>query len=88
MIENSTPNLLIMNFIEKDHPKTIKAWTFYDWANSVFPLVITSAIFPNFYDYVTTHSGKEFIGHTVKFFGHDFENQNIYSFVYAFLLFK
>ena len=76
-----------MNFIEKDNPKTIKAWTFYDWANSVFPLVITSAIFPNFYDYVTTHSGKEFIGHTVKFFGHDFENQNIYSFVYAFALF-
>jgi len=76
-----------MNIIEKDNPKTIRAWTFYDWANSVFPLVITSAIFPNFYDYVTTHAGKEFTGHTVKFFGHDFENQNIYSFVYAFALF-
>ena len=75
-----------MNLIEKDNPKIIRAWTFYDWANSVFPLVITSAIFPNFYDYVTTHSGKEFIGHTVQFFGHDFENQNIYSFVYAFAL--
>ncbi|WP_317899982.1 MFS transporter [Aurantibacillus circumpalustris] len=75
-----------MNLIEKDNPKTIRAWTFYDWANSVFPLVITSAIFPNFYDYVTTHSGKEFIGHTVQFFGHNFENQNIYSFVYAFAL--
>jgi UMF1 family MFS transporter len=76
-----------MILIEKDNPKTIKAWTFYDWANSVFPLVITSAIFPNFYDYITTHSGKEFIGHTVTFFGRDFENQNIYSFVYAFALF-
>ena len=30
-----------------DNPKTIKAWTFYDWANSVFPLVITSAILPH-----------------------------------------
>lgn len=69
-----------------DDPKTIKAWTFYDWANSVFPLVITSAIFPNFYDYVTTHEGKEFIGHTVTFFGREFENQNIYTFVYAFAL--
>jgi UMF1 family MFS transporter len=66
-----------------DDPKTIKAWTFYDWANSVFPLVITSAIFPNFYDYVTTHEDKEFIGHTVTFFGREFENQNIYTFVYA-----
>lgn len=75
-----------MNLIEKDDPKIIRAWTFYDWANSVFPLVITSAIFPNFYDYVTTHIDKQFVGHTVQFFGHDFENQNIYSFVYAFAL--
>lgn len=75
-----------MNLIEKDNPKIIRAWTFYDWANSVFPLVITSAIFPNFYDYITTHEGKTFVGHTVSFFGHEFENQNIYSFVYAFAL--
>jgi len=75
-----------MQLIEKDNPKTIRAWTFYDWANSVFPLVITSAIFPNFYDYVTTHEGINFIGHTVTLFGKEFENQNIYSFVYAFAL--
>jgi MFS transporter, UMF1 family len=70
----------------KDNPQIIKAWTFYDWANSVFPLVITSAIFPNFYDYVTTHENGVSIGHQVSFFGHSFENQNIYSFVYAFAL--
>ena len=70
----------------KDDKKTIKAWAFYDWANSVFPLVITSAIFPNFYDYITTHKGTEFIGKTVTFLGMQFENQNIYSFVYAFAL--
>ncbi len=75
-----------MTFIKKNDPKTIKAWAFYDWANSVFPLVISSAIFPNFYDYITTHNGKEFIGHQVTFLGHSFENQNIYSFVYAFAL--
>ncbi len=76
-----------MNFIEKDNPKTIRAWSFYDWANSVFPLVITSAIFPNFYDYVTTHDqAKNFTGHAVNFLGFEFENQNIYSFIYAFSL--
>ena len=76
-----------MNLIEKDNAKTIKAWSFYDWANSVFPLVITSAIFPNFYDYVTTHDAdKNFIGHTVNFLGFEFENQNIYTFIYAFAL--
>jgi UMF1 family MFS transporter len=73
--------------IVKNDPKIISAWTFYDWANSVFPLVITSAIFPNFYDYVTTHdAGGNFLGKTVNFMGIDFENQNIYSFVYAFAL--
>lgn len=77
-----------MQLIEKDNKRTIKAWTFYDWANSVFPLVIMSAIFPNFYDYITTHDeAKNMIGHTVIFFGREFENQNIYSFVYAFALF-
>lgn len=76
-----------MNLIEKDNAKTIRAWSFYDWANSVFPLVITSAIFPNFYDYVTTHDeNKNFLGHTVKFLGFEFENQNIYTFIYAFAL--
>lgn len=76
-----------MQLIQKDNPQTIKAWTFYDWANSVFPLVITSAIFPNFYDYITTHDeAKNIIGHTVTCFGCEFENQNIYTFVYAFAL--
>lgn len=74
--------------IEKDHPKTIKAWTFYDWANSVFPLVITSAIFPNFYDAVTVtkNAAGEIVNHNVTLFGFEFENQNLYSFVYAFAL--
>lgn len=77
-----------MNLIEKDNKKTIRAWTFYDWANSVFPLVITSAIFPNFYDAVTStkNDSGTIISHTVTFLGIEFENQNIYSFVYAFAL--
>ena len=36
-----------------DHPrgskKLIGAWTWYDWANSVYSLVISSAIFPIYY---------------------------------------
>ncbi|MCU0360422.1 MAG: MFS transporter [Bacteroidia bacterium] len=73
--------------LQKDNAATIRAWSFYDWANSVFPLVITSAIFPNFYDYVTTHdANKNFTGQTVEFLGRTFENQNIYTFIYAFAL--
>ena len=33
----------------KGSKKLLNAWAFYDWANSVYSLVITSAIFPIFY---------------------------------------
>ncbi len=34
-------------------PKVTKAWTMYDWANSVFSLTIATAIFPLYYDSVS-----------------------------------
>ena len=37
----STPQL--------NDPKTIKAWAFFDWANSAYSLVITTAIFPIYF---------------------------------------
>ena len=33
----------------KGSKKLINAWAFYDWANSVYSLVITTAIFPLYY---------------------------------------
>ena len=33
--------------------KTINGWAFFDWANSSYALVITTAIFPNYYIQVT-----------------------------------
>lgn len=38
---------------ELNNPKTIRAWTFYDWANSVFSLTIATAIFPPYYEAVS-----------------------------------
>lgn len=38
-------------------PKVIRGWTMYDWANSVYSLTITSAVFPVFYAAVT-HRGE------------------------------
>ncbi len=35
---------------EKGSKKLLNAWAFYDWANSVYSLVIASAIFPIFYN--------------------------------------
>ena len=38
---------------EKGSSKLIRAWAFYDWANSVYPLVISTAIFPLYYSSIT-----------------------------------
>jgi len=36
--------------LQKGDKKLLNAWAFYDWANSVYSLVIASAVFPIFYD--------------------------------------
>jgi len=38
-----------MRNLEKGSKKLLNAWAFYDWANSVYSLVIASAVFPLFY---------------------------------------
>ncbi len=49
--------------LEKGNKKLIRAWMMYDWANSVYPLVISTAIFPLFYAGLTRMPdiGKEVI---------------------------
>lgn len=43
----------------RGHKKLTNAWAFYDWANSVYSLVISSAIFPIFYSAVSTTAYEE-----------------------------
>jgi UMF1 family MFS transporter len=43
----------------KGSKKLLNAWAFYDWANSVYSLVISSAIFPIFYGALFRVSGVE-----------------------------
>ena len=38
-----------MATLEKGNKKLLNAWAFYDWANSVYSLVISSAVFPIYY---------------------------------------
>ncbi len=38
-----------MRYLQKGSKKLIRAWASYDWANSVYFLVITSTIFPIYY---------------------------------------
>lgn len=70
MNEKTTSSL-----IRKDDAKTTWAWVMYDWANSVYILVITSAIFPAYYNTVTRLNGSG----SVEIFGIPVENTALYS---------
>lgn len=69
--------------IEKGDKKIIRAWTFYDWANSVYPLVITTAIFPIFYVVQTGKIGTGPNHDLIRFFGFEIKNTVLLSLVFA-----
>ena len=72
--------------LQKGDPKIIRAWTFYDWANSVYPLVISSAIFPIFYETVTTKRDPAtgaVISDMITWAGIEFHNTSFLSYVVA-----
>jgi UMF1 family MFS transporter len=52
--------------MEKNSKKLINAWSSYDWSNSVYNLIVTTAIFPTYYENVTKEA---FGGEMVPFFG-------------------
>ncbi len=63
--------------LEKDNPKTVNAWAMYDWANSVYSLVITSSIFPIFYENITANPERNDF---ITFLGIEFRNTALYSY--------
>ena len=48
--------------LQKGDKKLINAWAFYDWANSVYSLAISTAIFPLYYGEVTKDKMVTFLG--------------------------
>lgn len=82
---SQTPNI-------KNNPKIMKAWAYYDWANSVYSLVITSTIFPIYYSILTTASERsEFVKetgqwikvpvrHMITIFGKEYQPDAIYGY--------
>ena len=67
-----------MPILPKGHPKLLNAWAFYDWANSVYSLVIASAVFPIFYNALFAKDNPYIV-----VFGHNFKNSALISFVTA-----
>lgn len=64
--------------LTKGNPRLLNAWAFYDWANSVYSLVIASAIFPIFYNALFIETGPN-----ITVFGITFKNSALISFVTA-----
>ncbi len=65
--------------------KVVNGWAMYDWANSAYNLVITSTIFPAYYDNITTtkDTAGNIISHKVTFLGLQFENASLYNYALA-----
>ena len=58
--------------------KLINAWAFYDWANSVYSLVISTAVFPLYFSAVTD-------GKTISFLGMEWDHpDSLYSYALSF----
>ncbi len=72
--------------LEKGSKKLLNAWAFYDWANSVYPLVVTSAVFPLFYGAITVIKDADGnkISDTVNFLGYAMNNDSLIGYVTAF----
>ncbi|MGN6436734.1 MAG: MFS transporter [Agriterribacter sp.] len=62
--------------------KIVNGWAMYDWANSVYNLVITTTIFPAYYVDIT-QAGNGNGKHMVSFFGKDFINTTLLDYVLA-----
>jgi len=63
-----------------NNPTIVRAWYVYDWANSVYALVISSILFPVYYKAVTTVDGHD----KVNFLGIEVQNSVLYTYVLSF----
>ncbi len=64
-----------------NNPKIIRAWYMYDWANSVYTLVIATAIFPIYYKGVAVEANGSDM---VNFLGFTLQNSVLYSYALSF----
>ena len=68
--------------LKKGDKKLINAWAFYDWANSVYSLVISTAVFPIYYSSIT-ESFTNTKG-TIEFLGTQWHATTLYNYTLAF----
>ena len=64
--------------------KLINAWAFYDWANSVYSLVISTAVFPIYYAGLTASEGFANADGKIEFLGTLWTPTTLYNYALAF----
>jgi UMF1 family MFS transporter len=62
--------------------KVINGWAMYDWANSVYNLVITTTFFPAYYAAVTSTDNEKF-KHGISFLGRTFVNTELKDYFFS-----
>ncbi len=67
--------------LKLNNPKVVKAWCMYDWANSVYNLVITTTFFPIYFLAITKSAYSE---DSVPLLGRTFKNSSLYDYALAF----
>jgi UMF1 family MFS transporter len=63
--------------------KIVNGWAMYDWANSSYNLVITSTIFPAYFEAITGDGNEATLSDKVHFLGRDFINTSLYNYALA-----
>ena len=69
----------MMQQLEKGNNKVMNAWAFYDWANSVYSLVISSSIFPLYFGFLFTKENPN-----IEVFGTSIKATSLVFFITAF----
>jgi UMF1 family MFS transporter len=69
----------MMQQLEKGNNKVMNAWAFYDWANSVYSLVISSSIFPLYFGFLFTKENPN-----IDVFGTSIKATSLVFFITAF----
>lgn len=69
----------MMQQLEKGNNKVMNAWAFYDWANSVYSLVISSSIFPLYFGFLFTKENPN-----IDIFGTSIKATSLVFFITAF----
>ncbi len=65
--------------------KVINGWAMFDWANSVYNLVITATIFPAYFESFKTRTDSEGQSYVI-FLGREFVNSSLYNYTLGFAL--